>query len=205
MDHYVALRLSDVLAHYDEAFSRLDEGRAKKAKRYVRLEDRARSVASGLLIRAYAGKGLLIEGEYGKISLQNGPEFNVSHGGEFIVIYVCSHPVGVDVESIARCDLKIVPVAMTEVEANDIHTPKDLAYAWTRKEAVAKCLGRGIEDPSHVGLVRRSPTLYLYKEKEYSVSSLELEGHVFAVASEASASFVPLHIASLEEVLRQLK
>ena len=33
MDHYVALRLSDVLAHYDEAFSHVDEGRAKKAKR----------------------------------------------------------------------------------------------------------------------------------------------------------------------------
>ena len=201
MKRFVLVRLDDALPHAEALLSTIKGKRKEKASRFVRVEDQVRSAIAGMLINVYAGRGETKLNDHGRPYFPDGPWFSVSHGGDLIGIYVADEMVGFDVEAIDRCDTKIIPAAFTEEEAARIETQKDFAYAWTRKEAMAKCLGVGIEMPRRFGVSPFREGQYAYRAQLYFVKSMEFEGHVLCLCQRKSDEFPEMEIVSAEELI----
>ncbi len=88
---------------------------------------------------------------YGKPYLADGSfYFSLSHSGDYVVCVVSDHEVGVDLEQLKPVNLRIADKILNDVESkvflqlSEEQRPEELIRLWTRKEAVAKCLGGGI-------------------------------------------------------------
>lgn len=189
MERLILVRLSEAMPLKDSLLASLSGKRKEKALRYVREKDQVRSAVGSLLIRKYVGDGELILGPKGKPSLPGETQFNLSHSGDFVGLYVSEEPVGLDIEEIDRCDLSIVRGAFTPEEALSIHDQESFALAWTRKEAVTKCLGSGIENPTRLGLVALDDGSYQYQGTVYWARSLTIDGHVATMAKATDSRF----------------
>ena len=78
--------------------------RARQAARFAREEDRLRSLAAGLLLQDVLGACTILFGAHGKPYVPDGPHFNLSHYGDYVLLAVDAHPVGVDLEKHAERD-----------------------------------------------------------------------------------------------------
>lgn len=122
----------------DSLFSKLDPARQKKAKAYVKEEDRIRSIIGSTLIERFAKPGRLSYNEQGKPYGENG-FFNLSHSGDIVALALCEEEVGIDVE---KMDPQRAEGLSRYIFKEDLTL--DQFYArWTRIEAVGKCLGIG--------------------------------------------------------------
>ena len=90
-------------------------------------------------------------GEFGKPYLSDYQEvhFNISHSGQFIACAVSNRLVGVDVQMITPYQPDIAAKVCDKAELIQIEASTDPAAEftkiWTRKEAVAKVFGWGIQ------------------------------------------------------------
>ncbi|QWX82698.1 4'-phosphopantetheinyl transferase superfamily protein [Cellulophaga sp. HaHaR_3_176] len=78
--------------------------------------------------------------------------FNVSHSKNYALIAVASQPVGVDIEYLAK-DFnfsEIISTVFSVTEINEVQKKDNnkrlLFKLWTRKEAIVKATGKGIND-----------------------------------------------------------
>ena len=142
-----------------QLMERASPERRDRARRYVRIDDCLRCLIADEL-RAYSLKldykvpvqSEVSKNAFGKPLLANrdGPKFNLSHDGKWIVCATRPHPVGVDVEAVAEPGLAVVSndFSVEEVEAlrTTATAPLSIARAmiWTRKEAYLKYLGLGL-------------------------------------------------------------
>ncbi|MGA0557671.1 4'-phosphopantetheinyl transferase family protein [Larkinella sp. VNQ87] len=129
-----------------------------RADRFVRPFDQARYVVGrGLLRQLLAGftqqkpATVVFKPDAGKPSLAHaeGPAFNVSHSGDWIVYAFDSQPVGIDVEQVnpSFTHTDIVHSHFTLAEQQVVReNPAHFYTLWTRKEALLKALGRGLDD-----------------------------------------------------------
>lgn len=136
--------------------------------------DQRRSLAGGLLFRHGClregwNQEELAEGEYGKPLMQKAHcYFNLSHAGDYAAAVFSDSPVGVDIESCRRFDHRRngdVPKAegfpeksmdrfaekvLSQKEQEIFlkipaeRRPGELVRIWTRKEAYAKAVGKGL-------------------------------------------------------------
>lgn len=91
--------------------------------------------------------------EWGKPALACGPHFNLSHSGNKILIALsATGPVGIDIEQIKPAPpYEIAPEAFTPEERNLLtdtppqHRAEIFYQLWTRKEALVKAIGRGLD------------------------------------------------------------
>jgi 4'-phosphopantetheinyl transferase len=96
---------------------------------------------------------LLEETADGKPSIPGGPEFNISHSGEMVVLAVTqSGPVGIDIEKIRAVNIgdfsQYVPEVANLHEKYDADQANNLFFdCWTKKEAVLKGAGLGLLAP----------------------------------------------------------
>ncbi|RZM22719.1 MAG: 4'-phosphopantetheinyl transferase superfamily protein [Pedobacter sp.] len=88
----------------------------------------------------------------GKPELATGPHFNLSHSGSFVLIACSASPVGIDVEYYDN-DFQyndILDSCFSRLEQEVMLHSEDplrsFLQSWTRKEALLKREGRGIED-----------------------------------------------------------
>lgn len=137
-----------------------------RADRFVRDEDRRRSIAARGALRELLGAYLGTDpaalafrrGPHGKPELAEAgstPEFNTSHSGMLVMLAFAWHRIGVDVEAIRPVD---------DLEALARRTLSDAEFAWwaslaesersdafftlwTAKEALSKALGLGLAMP----------------------------------------------------------
>lgn len=195
------VRLEDALPLRDRLVEALPSKRKERALRFLRVEDQARSALGTLLILKFAGKGELLLGENGKPYLKDGRHFNLSHAGQFVGIAISENEVGLDIEDVNRCDMKIVPAAFTPEEAKEICDQESCAFAWTRKEAVAKCTGEGLYRPRSSGLAPLGEGRYEYEGESFFIQSRLFENHVVTVASQKETPFFEIEIISAEELL----
>ena len=125
--------------------SLVDPKRKEKAERFVKEQDRLLSLGAGYLLKKYLPQGEIKVNESGKPYLADGPFFNVSHSGEYVVLV--SHPsrdVGVDIEQInenKRDGIEFV-LNSEEKKISDVGT---LFQIWSNKESLIKCLSTGLK------------------------------------------------------------
>ncbi|WP_409329566.1 4'-phosphopantetheinyl transferase family protein [Trujillonella humicola] len=161
-------RVGDLRPEHDAL---LPPAELRRRDRFARPADRRRATASAVVLRLVLGPVLglppaLVPVErgcprcgrpHGRPRLAGGPEVSVAHAGDCLVVAVCAdRPVGVDVEEVAGfCDTGLADVVLAREERRP-PTPAGLATTWTRKEALLKATGTGLDaDPA--GLVLSAP------------------------------------------------
>ena len=141
----------------------------------------------------------------GKPALASGPpdlSFNLSHSGELAVLAVCrGREVGVDVELVTGSDRAgrvaarvLSPGELAELRDTAVGGARETAFlsAWTRKEALLKACGTGIDRELAQIEVGTSGDLRAVRlvghEGEWSVVSFRpAPGYVGAVAAEGTS------------------
>ena len=107
----------------------------------------------GTLLDCAAAELPLSEGSHGKPELRGGPQFNVSHAGDLVLLAVHRHwPIGVDVER-ERFDLDWEAIGRRVLPASELQALRQLPpalraagylRAWCRLEAKLKARGDGL-------------------------------------------------------------
>ncbi len=78
--------------------------------------------------------------------------FNVAHSGDYALIAIAKSPIGIDIEYVNKSFdyTEILPNIFNEIEIEEVDKSptKHLAFYdfWTRKEAIVKAIGKGIDD-----------------------------------------------------------
>lgn len=131
--------------------SLLPVSRRERTQRFLRTADKARSLAAGLLVRRLAGQNEPCIGAHGKPYLRNGPCFNLSHSGRFVVLAAADGDVGADIERIRPWTAAIAERCFTESERAWLGAAPDQMTAfyilWTAKESIMKASGAGFTMP----------------------------------------------------------
>jgi 4'-phosphopantetheinyl transferase len=136
----------------EQGLALLPSTRRARALRYLREEDRLRCLAGGLLMRRLLGvreDGQLVEGPHGKPRLAGkGPQFNLSHAGEYVVLALGERPLGVDIERTERMKPAAARYCLTPEEyalfARAENPEEFFCAIWTGKESVMKGTGLGM-------------------------------------------------------------
>lgn len=173
----------------------------RRADRYRQAADQLRFLYGRLLVR-WVGAGLtgyparavpLETGPYGKPDLEahTGWHINLTHAGDWVLLAVDRHPIGIDVEN-TRPDLPIDTLLPTVCSLDeqirvraDVEPARVFLRLWTRKEALLKGIGRGLVDdlraiPSLDGRSRLPPGL---TDRNWQVQSFAVDSaHPAALA-----------------------
>ncbi len=95
-----------------------------------------------------AGNLAFVLDEFKKPHLENGPGFNISHSGNYVVVGFGPHALGVDIEEKRAIDWELITTHFHEAEREYIaaqENKEDAFYRiWARKEAYLKAVGIGI-------------------------------------------------------------
>jgi 4'-phosphopantetheinyl transferase len=198
---------SSNLRFMDDFLSLLSPAEVERANRYLRVEDRNRSVISRGALRIILGKYLhqspsaiqfgfdknkkpfLINGD------MPGLHFNVSHSGDWLLITVSGHEIGVDVELInpGFPYRDILTDYFTDDEARYIlekNADERFFMLWTRKEALTKATGTGLHDklkyiPSLDGEHYTNKEILPTKRDMYTTSFKLNDGYIASVGGYA--------------------
>lgn len=191
----------------------LTETRRARLGRYLKLEDRLRCLAAGLMLRRLLNVRQdqdLAYGPYGKPALANGASaFSLSHGGDYVAISVGVAGRGLDVEprpeavepALARACLTSAEYAFFQ------QSPDPSGYfgrLWVGKESLMKATGLGLNLPpaSLTCPTEDEPGLVLQGIR-WSVAWAELPGHFLALARAGDRPRIVLKPLSRQELLEE--
>lgn len=186
--------------HKDEALRRLSPNRRAVAENMLAEKDRLLQCAAGALLRYGLGvedESVFLIGEYGKPSLPEGPEFNLSYAGAYAALLVGKDvPVGVDIEPALRPD--VLPRKMLTGEEmawlEEHPSGEDYCLLWTRLESALKAEGCGL------AFTHRDFSL-LKGEDPWYWDSRTHDGHI-ATCAAAESLHITLKILTAEDVLQ---
>ena len=207
---YIAA-ITELLGRQEQGLALLPPARRARALRYQREEDRLRCLAGGLLMRRLLGvreDGQVIEGPYGKPMLAGkGPQFSLSHSGEYAALAVGNCPNGVDIERMERMQPLAAKYCMTPEEYAVFartERPEDFfCTLWTGKESVMKGTGLGMRlAPQSFSLLPFEAGDYLILGDRWFVGWQSLDdGYIIALASQEPARDVELVRLSADELI----
>ena len=136
-----------------EGLELLYDERRRRLEKYNIMEDKQRCLVAGLLLRYALGDSVhrLRYGDRGKPYLPDGPCFSLSHSGNYVVLALAEHDVGVDIEKLGEYKEKLARRCCTEDEFLWLQgrDRADFYNLWTGKEAVMKATGLGFALPAH--------------------------------------------------------
>ena len=164
--------------------------RKKQIEKYVRLEDKARSLAAGLLMRHVCGVTDDAQIFYGKDCkpYTKNMKFNISHSGDYVALAVAESEVGVDIEKIRGYSEKVAARCFTADELEWMGrrgTCESFFRLWTAKESLMKALGLGLKlAPKSFSALPLDSTPRQIGGKTWSLSSHLHDGHVISSAVE---------------------
>ncbi len=126
--------------------------RQEKCLRYIKADDRKRSLGAGKIInqilKDFNCEGKLAEGTNRKPEAE-GIFFNVSHSGNYVIGVAADTPIGCDIEKTETAPLEIAHRYFNASEIKYIMSAKskDLAFRqmWTLKESYMKMTGEGMK------------------------------------------------------------
>ena len=193
--YLVAIR--ELAGRQEQGLALLTPARRARALRYLRTEDRLRCLAGGLLMRHLLGvrqDGQVVEGPHGKPLLaENGPQFNLSHAGEYAVLVMGDSPCGVDIERTGRMRPLVAKYCMTQEEyaafARTDAPEEFFCTLWTGKESVMKGTGLGMRlAPQSFSLLPLEAGEYAIRGESWFVRWRGLDdGYTVALASQGPA------------------
>ena len=159
----------------------------EKALRFANEVDQIRSLLSSYLKNLLSEEELL-KNENGKPYFANGPYFNISHSGRYVLMAVSTSEVGVDIEEIKYKDMSSLVRIFNEAEAKMIKEHSDFYYLWCAKESLIKCMGLSVSK------VREIPSLPLnglktYKGIDYQCQSFIYDKHIVSITREGSEEY----------------
>ncbi len=173
--------------HFRFLVENVSVGQKEKALRYANEIDQIRSLLSSYLKNQLSREELL-KNENGKPYFANGPYFNISHSGKYVLMVVSTAEIGVDVEEIKNKDMSSLVRIFNEAEAKMIKEHSDFYYLWCAKESLIKCMGLT------VGKVREIPGLPLnglktFKGKDYQCKSFIYDKHIVSITREGNEEY----------------
>lgn len=171
----------------DKLLKCVNDRQKEKALRYKNEIDQVRSLVSSNLVNSLSNEPLLFT-LMGKPYYENGPFFNISHSGNFIVMAVSNKEVGVDIEENIAKDMTPLLRIFNEAEAKVIKEHSDFYYLWCAKESLIKCTG------STINKIKEVPSLPLnglktYKGQDYQCQVFIYEKHIVSVTREGNEEF----------------
>ncbi len=152
---------------FEKEVSLLPMKMQKRIRKYSCWQDAHSSLYGKLLLKEAIllsgynySLGLIKETKYGKPYFMDSDfGFNISHSGNYIVCVISTDEkeyLGIDIEEVKPILFKDFENVFSEEEKNEIINYNDFYTFWTRKEAVVKADGRGLQIPlnslSTVGL-----------------------------------------------------
>src|SRR5690606_13282472 len=156
------IELAKYVAIVDVLFKTLSTREQERAHRFRQLKDSHRFVICRSLLKFLIANetGLNISHIFFELNDNNKPYFNsdsplffnVSHSGDYAIIALGKCELGVDIEYIDKnFDFnEILPTVYNKIEINEINNSENKSYSfykfWTRKEAIVKAIGKGIDD-----------------------------------------------------------
>lgn len=165
--------------------------RKMRIEKFHQQNDKILSLFVELLIRIEVIKSLQIKNEdihflyseYGKPYLKDFDDFyfSISHTDSTVCVISSFFNIGVDIEKIKKCDLKIAKRFFCEDEYEYIITnsePDKAFYCiWTQKEAYVKLLGTGLSTPLNSFSVLNPELRCYFKTFDYNdyIISVALE------------------------------
>jgi 4'-phosphopantetheinyl transferase len=138
----------------------------------------------------------------GKPFIPGGPEFNISHSGEMVVLAVAqSGAVGIDIERIRAVNIEdfsqYVPEVANLHEKYDVDHVNNLFFdCWTQKEAVLKGYGKGLLAPLEQVAIEEGKALF-YETAWFIKKLLIDEGYCCHVATERLMEHVAVERVNL--------
>ena len=173
--------------YYRFLLENVSVGQKEKALRYANEIDQIRSLLSSYLKNQLSREELL-KNENGKPYFNNGPYFNISHSGRYVLMAVSTSEIGVDIEEIKSKDMSSLVRIFNEAEAKMIKEHSDFYYLWCAKESLIKCMGLS------VGKVREIPSLPLnglktFKGKDYQCKSFIYDKHIVSITREGNEEY----------------
>ena len=162
-------------------------GQKEKALRFANEIDQIRSLLSSYL-KNLLSREELQKNEYGKPYFDNGPFFNISHSGKYVLMAVSTSEIGVDIEEMKNKDMSALVRIFNEAEAKMIKEHSDFYYLWCAKESLIKCMGLSVSK------VREIPGLPLnglktFKGKDYQCKSFIYDKHIVSITREGNDEF----------------
>ena len=173
--------------HKQKLLKLVNEEQAEKAIRFKNEKDQIRSLLSSYLINQLSKEPLLYN-EMGKPYYENGPYFNVSHSGQYVMMAVSSSEIGIDIEENIPKDMSLLTKIFNEAEAKVIKEHADFYYLWCAKESLIKCMGSSI---SHVKEVPSLPFngIKTFKGKDYQCQTFIFDKHIVSITREGYEKF----------------
>ena len=200
MEMYV-LDVSTLPSREEAARALLSPARREKALRLRSGEVRGRSIGAGLLLRRFLGDADVRLAPGGKPFVPGGREFSLSHSGVLAVIALGDEAVGADVEKIFSPSETLSRRVFSERERRwaEAAGEEGFAFLWTRKEALLKCPGRGIDRAlaEVCVLPGEAPVL---DGVTYALHTVRFRDSMLSGAARHDAVFRPQEI-TLEELL----
>ena len=165
--------------HKKTLLEKVNEAQKEKAFKYKNEIDQIRSLASSYLVNRLSKEPLLFN-DMGKPYFENGPHFNVSHSGQYIVMAVSNKDIGVDIEENREKDMSSLIRIFNEAEAKMIKEHADFYYLWCAKESLIKCIG------SSINRIKEIPALPFngvksFNGKNYYVKTFIEDKHIISI------------------------
>lgn len=115
--------------------------------------------------------------EHGKPYWENGPYFSISHCKQGIAVAIDDQPIGIDIEGIRHADEDLIARTMNEEERLRIKELgiREFTRLWTRKEAVVKAQGVGIQSFEQLQHI-------MSKSRDLEISTFEKENYIYSIA-----------------------
>ena len=173
--------------HFRFLLENVSVGQKEKALRYANEIDQIRSLLSSYLKNQLSREELL-KNENGKPYFANGPYFNISHSGKYVLMVVSTAEIGVDIEEIKNKDMSSLIRIFNEAEAKMIKEHSDFYYLWCAKESLIKCMG------SSINRIKEIPALPLngvkaFNGKRYYVKTFIEDKHIISITRSSDEPF----------------
>ena len=180
----------------------VSEKRKEKALKFVNEKDQLLSFGAGYLLKKYLPNEEISETSSGKPYLPNGPFFNISHSGEYVVLAVhLSRDVGVDIERIDDKKIDAIRFVLNEEESNIVEK-EQLFQIWSNKESLVKCMSLRLMDIRKVTGLPLNGVRTINGE-DYFTKSMIYDGYSLSITLKGNESF-EIDMVSINDVERPL-
>ena len=186
----VKLLIADISlaeSHYHHLMKLLNDEQKQRVLRFKNQKDQYRCMLSSFLMNQLSKEDIK-RGENGKPYFENGPSFNISHSGKYVMIAISEKEIGLDIEENTPKDMSMLIKIFNEAEAKMIKEHSDFYYLWCAKESLIKCMG------SSINKIKEIPALPLnglktFKGIDYQCQTLIYDKHIVSITRLSNEPF----------------